>query len=94
MRKIFVISAFCLLTSCYGELGSLGCPYPSEYEINQAKLMYNTFGTSRVYVPDVQAHKMFGCHYNDGDRIYSYKTFWGEKFILVRYGKPITYYEN
>jgi hypothetical protein len=37
---------------------------------------------------------MFGCHHNDGDRIYSYKTFLGEKFILVRYGKPITYYEE
>ena len=94
MKKIFPILVLCFLASCYGELGSIGCPHPSEYETNQAKSMYNTFGTLRVYIPEAQIKKMFGCHYNDGDRIYSYKTFWGEKFILVRYGRPITYYEN
>jgi len=94
MKKFLLLPVFLLAASCYGELGSLGCSEPSEYEKAQAKSMYNTFGTSRVEISDIQARKMFGCHYNDGDRIYSYKTFWGEKFILVRYGRPITYYEN
>jgi len=94
MKKFLLLPIFLLAVSCYGELGSVGCLEPSEYEKAQAKSMYNTFGTSRVTISYVQARKMFGCHYNDGDRIYSYKTFRGEKFILVRYGRPITYYEE
>ena len=94
MKKFLLLPIFLLAASCYGELGYLGCSEPSEYNKTQAKSMYNTFGTSRVEMPDTQARKMFGCHYNDGDKIYSYKTFRGEKFILVRYGRPITYYEE
>jgi hypothetical protein len=94
MKKFLLLPVFLLVASCYGELASIGCSEPSEYEKAQAKSMYNTFGTSRVGISDTQARKMFGCHYNDGDKIYSYKTFRGEKFILVRYGRPITYYEE
>lgn len=94
MKKIFLLTAFCLVSSCYGELNSIGCGYPSAYKTEEAKSMYNTFGTSIVDMTPQRARQIFGCYYNNGDKVYVYKTFWGEKFILVRYGKPITYYEN
>ncbi len=74
----------------------LGCGQISGFKAQEAQSMYNAFGTvlARGITPE-EGRKMFGCHYRPAtDEIYSYKTFWGKKFILVRYGNPLTYYDG
>jgi len=89
MKKLFLFSALMLLTSCAG----MGC-YPSEYEQNEAISYYNSFGTSSSDISHEEAEKYFSCYDVMTDKIYSYNTFFGEKLILVRRGKALTYVDR
>jgi hypothetical protein len=94
MKKLILLAIIFLTSSCQG-LSTMGCYERSARKINYAKEMYNTWGTALVSdMTPQRADKMFGCYYRAGDRVYSYKTLWGEKFILVRYGDPLTYYDG
>jgi hypothetical protein len=85
---------FFLLSSCYSIDGRF-CSTPSEYTRSQAEDYYNSFGVFRERLSDAKAKKLFGCNFNKTtDYIYSYKTFWGKKLILVRYGKAVTWAED
>lgn len=95
MKKLFVILLCLSLNSCVGTGNIFGggiASVPSERERSDAEFYYNSFGT--VLAKDVtpeEIKKLFGLYYSRGDQIYSYKTLWGEKLILVRGGKAVTY---
>lgn len=94
MRKFLLLPLLLLIPSCIDSEG-FGCAYPSYYSRTTAQSYYDTFGT--VLADDAEekeAIPLFGCHYHKGDRVYVYKTFWGKKYILVRYGRVITFEEK
>ncbi len=92
MKNIFLViltSAF--LFSCQ----HMACMPESQHKIDEAQKMYNSFGTVLARdITEEKARKMFGCHYELGDDVYEYSTFWGKKYILARDGEAITYYEK
>lgn len=93
MKKIFLILFF-LTTSCANFIGNY-CPQISEYDQNLAQNYYQSFGVFRSHLTNEKAKKLFGCHFRKTtDYIYSYNTFWGKKFILVRNEKAITWSED
>jgi hypothetical protein len=91
--KKFVLILFFFITSCYSINGTR-CNTPSEYDQNLAQNYYDSFGVFRAHLTEEKARKLFGCNFHKTtDYIYSYSTLWGKKFILVRYGKVITWAE-
>jgi hypothetical protein len=56
--------------------------------------MYNAFGTSIVDMDSSTAAELFGKCYYRGDDVYIYKTLWGNKYVLARDGKAVTYIEG
>ncbi|MBU6140162.1 MAG: hypothetical protein KGP29_01210 [Proteobacteria bacterium] len=90
MKKLLILTLLSI-SSCMG----MSCIPPSEYEKNTAQSYYDSFSATLV---DVKKHeflrKKFSCHYLPGDDIYSYKTFFGTKYILVRNREAITYLEQ
>ncbi len=95
MKKIFVILLCLSLNSCIGTSSFFGgdiVSVPSERDRSDAEFYYNAFGTVLAKnVTDEEIKKLFGLYYSRGDQIYSYKTLWGEKLILVRGGRAVTY---
>ncbi len=93
MKKL-LLTAFLFISSCVG-MNGFGCLGPSDYDRNTAQEYYDTIGTSLVSdALHNKVRKKFSCYYRAGDKIYAYKTLWGVKYILVRYGQAITYVEG
>ena len=93
MKKLSLI--LLLLSSSCANINGISCSAPSEYDQNIAQSYYESFGNSRERMSEEKARKLFGCNYRKyTDSIYSYKTLWGKKFILVRYDKAVTYVEE
>lgn len=89
-----LLALFVFLNSCAG-FENFGCMQPSEYDRNTAQSYYNTFGTYKVSNEvNNKIRKKFSCYYRAGDKIYAYDTFWGTKYILVRYGHAVTYIDG
>jgi hypothetical protein len=82
--KFFIIVIF-LLSSCHGV-----CYIEPKYSI-EAKRLYESMGAYRSWMSDEEAIKIFGDCYRKTDIIYISQSFFGKKYILVRYGEPITY---
>ena len=94
MRKMVLLPLLLLIPACIDSEG-FGCAYPSYYSKTTAQTYYDTFGTVLANdAEEKEAKILFGCHYHTGDYIYVYKTFFGKKYILVRYGKAITFEEG
>lgn len=93
MKYILISLLLLFLSSCVDVNGEY-CSDPGEYNKNTAQSYYDSFGVYKVRMTPEEARKMFGCNYRRGDSIYSYSTFWGKKYILVRYGKAVTYIEE
>jgi hypothetical protein len=89
MKKFFILVILFSLTSCYAR----SC-YVKPVKQQQAQSMYNAFGTSVISVTPEQGFKLFGDCYRPYDYVYVYKTLWGKKYILARYGEVITYSEE
>jgi hypothetical protein len=93
--KFLFIGFFLLLSACEG-FDKFGCFAPTNYDKNLAEEYYQTLGTSLLDEDSKKFKKIkkkFFCYYKKGDKIYVYKTFFGEKYILVRRGAAITYVE-
>ena len=95
MKKVFVILLCLSFSSCIGTSSFFGgnvISMPSERDRSDAEFYYNAFGTVLAKnVTEEEIQKLFSLYYSRGDQIYSYKTLWGEKLILVRGGKAVTY---
>ena len=95
MKKICVILLCLSFSSCIGTSDFFGgniVSMPSERDRRDAEFYYNAFGTVLAKnVTEKEIEKLFGLYYSRGDQIYSYKTLWGEKLILVRRGQAMTY---
>ena len=91
MKKIFLLPILLLITSCQGINGYCDV---TQWKQQEAQSMYNSFGTTLFEMTPEEASKTFGSCYYKGDDIYVYKTLWGKKFILARYGKAVTYVEG
>ena len=87
--KNFLLMLCVVLCSC----ADLNCDV-SEWKQQEAQSMYNAFGTNVVKIDSSKAEKIFGACYQQGDDIYAYKTLWGKKYILARFGHAITYVED
>ena len=95
MKKFFLLVIFLISTSCIN-LGRMGClSETSNYDRNTAQSYYESFGVAMVNNQTFyRVRKLFNCEYRGGDLIYSYKTLWGTKYILVRRGLAVTYAEE
>ncbi len=95
MKKFLAIT-FLGLTACglegQGLFGSV-C-YVTDAKKNTAQSYYNSFGTLQTSVSEVEAKKLFGPCYKRNDKFFSYKTLWGEKLVLVRWGEAVTFAER
>jgi len=94
MRKLFLFAIFSLATSCTQGLFGNVCTTAPAHVQEAAQSYYDSFGTTISSMSYQEAKKTFGCYYRNGDKVYSYKTFWGEKLILTRFGEVITYAER
>ncbi len=81
--KFSVVLLF--LNSCAGF-----CHIEPSYAI-EAKRLYEMIGTYRIYLSDDEARKIFGNCYRSSDKIFISQNIYKKKYILVRYGEPITY---
>lgn len=95
MKKYLLIAAILVTVSCANIYGKY-CADPSEYDRNLAQSYYDSFGTWKIIdnAEKERLAKLFGCNYRRGDAVYSYSTFWGKKYILVRYGRAVTYIDE
>ena len=57
----------------------------------EAERLYNMLGTYRVWLSYEEAHKIFGDCYRSTDMIFVSQNIFKKKYILVRFGEPITY---
>lgn len=93
MKKYLLILLLVALSSCY-TVDGIYCVTPSEYDRSLAEGYYQSFSSFRERISEVKAKKLFGCNFHrNTDAIYSYSTFWGKKYILVRYGRAVTWAE-
>ena len=71
------------------------CQQPPQYVVDEAQEYYNDWTTAKVdKLPKEKVRRMFGCLYQRGDEIFLHKTFFRKKYILVRYGKAVTFYSE
>ena len=95
MKNNFLLLLIFFIASCVPSLDRINCPIAPSYEEQEfAQYAYNDFGTSLANVSAEEIKKMFGCFYEDGDKIYRYRRFVGSGYILVRDDVAITYYEK
>jgi hypothetical protein len=85
VRLKFSLLIFLSLNSCSGF-----CRIESGFEI-EAKRLYEMIGTYRANIDNEQAKKIFGNCYRSTDKIFISQNIFKKKYILVRYGEPITY---
>ncbi|MFM6972677.1 MAG: hypothetical protein ACKO46_01020 [Alphaproteobacteria bacterium] len=85
LNKFFLIIILLSLNSCFGF-----CHVEASYS-EEAKRLYDSFGTYRVWLSQEEARKIFGDCYRFGDIIYANKNIYKTKYILVRMGEPLTY---
>jgi hypothetical protein len=88
MKFVLALTAFFLTISC-SESFYYYCKRPTPVEQQRAQAMYNAFGTSLIEMDDARARKLFGCNYRSSDDVYVYKTLFGEKYVLARYGTAV-----
>lgn len=90
MKKLSLILLL-LSSACVG-IDGMVCNEPTEYDRNTAQSYYESFGVYRARLSDLEIKKLFGCNFHyTTDYIYYYDSFWGRKYILVRYNKAVTY---
>ena len=73
------------LNSCVGF-----CHIEPSYAV-EAKRLYEMIGTHRAYLSNEEAIKIFGNCYRSTDKIFISQNIYKKKYILVRFGEPITY---
>lgn len=88
MKFVLALAAFFLAISCSENFYAY-CPKPTQADQQRAQSMYNAFGTSLIKMDAERARKLFGCNYRGSDDVYVYKTFFGEKYVLARYGTAV-----
>lgn len=94
MKKLLSLFFFIILISC-AELNDfapkMSCltHHPTDRETYDAVWYYNNAGATAVSNPSPEVIKLFNCYYKSFDKIYFYKTFFHEGYILVRNYKPI-----
>ncbi len=93
MKKLLLITALLITSSCYQMFDIAGCGMPSAQDKEAAKWFYKNASIAVVNLSSEQNKNMFGCHFEAGDEVYSYKNFWNKGYILVRDDKVITYYK-
>lgn len=84
-RIIFILL---FLTSCQGM-----CFIEPKYA-EEAQRLYEMTGTYRVWLSYDEAYKIFGACYRRSDTIFVSKNLYKKKYILVRFGEPITYQDE
>ncbi len=92
MRKFFVVAFLVVITSCAELTENIGCGTPSARKQEEAKVMYNDFFSSRVYMSYEDMRKNFGCYAERGDVVYSYSRIYDSGYVLVRDGQAVTYH--
>ena len=85
LNKFLPIIILIFLNSCIGF-----CHVEPSYT-EEAKRLYDSLGTYRVWLSKEEARKIFGGCYRFGDVIYANKNMYKTKYILVRMGEPLTY---
>lgn len=85
IKKILFLVILLSLNSCYGM-----CFIEPKFT-EEAVRLYNLPTTRRVWLSYDEARKIFGDCYRSTDRIFVADNIYKRKYILVRFGEPITY---
>lgn len=93
MKNLLLIIALLFTSSCYQMFDKMGCGTPSAQDKQDAKWFYQNASLQEAHLPIDQNKTMFGCYYEEGDVVYSYKNFWNSGYILTRDDKVITYHK-
>ncbi|MFM7619979.1 MAG: hypothetical protein ACKO47_00025 [Alphaproteobacteria bacterium] len=84
-RVLFYITTIFVLNSC-------AMCYVNPADTEEAKRMFNSIGTYSINITEEQGQELFGeCYDHRTDRVFVYSTFFSKKYILEKYGKPLTY---
>lgn len=93
MEKLLLIASLLITSSCYQMFDNAGCGTPSAQDKEATKWFYKNASIAVANLSSSQSKKLFGCYLEEGDKVYSYKNFWNNGYILVRGDKVITYYK-
>lgn len=86
--KIKIIIFLLLLTSCRGIC------FVEPKHTEEARRLYEMLGTYRVRLTYDEAKQIFGACYRKSDAIFVSQNMYKKKYILVRFGEPITYQDE
>ena len=86
MKYIFLFCCLIFLNSC------VSMCIVEDSDTQEAQRLYDSFGTYLAHFNEYQNHYLFGdCYNSRTDRVFVYESFFSKKYILERYGKPLTY---
>lgn len=88
LKNNFLFLLLFSLSSCYGM-----CHIEPKYT-EEAHRLYSMLGTYRVWLNYEEAYEIFGDCYRQTDMIFVSQNIFKKKYILVRFGEPITYAEE
>jgi hypothetical protein len=77
-----------IISSCHGIC------YIEPKHTQEAERLYNSIETYRIYPTYQEAYDIFGDCYRSTDKVFVYQSIFKKKYILVRFGEPITYQDQ